>query len=459
MRHANHPQFSTTVGSACYLQESMVVAPVLEGRAAQGSFHVVELASDLLLVCRSEAETLRAALLNPKWDSVFTRIRREVAKTVAGRGQLDLDDARALLRIAASTESVGAPEVLVARAFAEGLDAGAGQFFADWFHGADLDLGPNQPFPVAENNVRRWVRKSTGSPGLRTEALDRLPRLRLAPQDLRGLRVTMRWIDAMLSELEHVQRIGLAAVAEPDVFSVFTWDRYTIDSRSLFFNVRPQDPPLLEQAIRDVLTAAEHQVDLLLMPELCLSSELYEALLASGALARIPFVVAGSHHSPAGRGPGQNQASLFVRGKAVATHRKFRPVIFPDRLDDDGGSANVQRHEHLDVEDSRITVLFTGDFSIATLICKDVMDNAVQDMLRELAVQLVLVPAMSPKTEDFADLAQQLGRDPQSFTLVANFGDTVAVVGTPSVDNRVRSYAYAQPGILVFDREGRLLVE
>lgn len=437
----------------------MSVENVLAVRASQPSFHVVELATDLLQLCRRHLEVLRASLLDPRWTSMRTQVRREAVEIVRDRGQLDGDDAWKLGRIVAQ-RSWGAPDVLVARAVAEGLDAGAGQFFADWFHGLELDLSPNDPFPVAENNVRRWVATSSGSPGIRTEALDRLPRLRLAPADLRGLRVSMRWADAKLAELEHVERFGLGVVANPDVFETFTWERYSIDTRGLFFHVRPHDPPALDAKIRALVATAERRgVDLLLLPELCLTAEMHAALVATHAFGRLPFVVAGSHHSPSGVGPGQNEATLFAHGRPIASHRKFRPVIFPDRFDDTGATRQVARQEHLRVDESRISVLVTGDWSVAVLICKDVMENAVQDLLRDLAVQLVLVPAMSPKTEDFADLAQQLGRDPQSYTLVANTGETVAIIGTPALSNRVKSHRYSGEALLVFDRRGDLVIE
>lgn len=66
---------------------------------------------------------------------------------------------------------------------------------------------------------------------------------------------------------------------------------------------------------------------------------------------------------------------------------------------------------------------------------------------------------MSPKTEDFSDLAQQLGRDPQSFTVVANIGETVAIIGTPSAQKRLKSYEYSDDLLLVLDRNGDLVPE
>lgn len=436
----------------------MSVERILEGRITAGSFHVVELAAELLQLCRSRSEQLRTALLDPRWTSIRSRIRHEAADTVRDRGQLDADDARQLTNLVAQPQVREAPDVLSARAMAEGLDAGAGQFFADWFHGMDLDLAPNDPFPVTDSNVRRWVASSTGRPSTRTEPLDRLPRLRLAPADLRGLRVSMRWVDAKLAELEHVERFGLGVVSGPDVFDAFAWERYTIGTQGLFFNVRPRRPAELEARIHArVVEAEQRDVDLLLLPELCITEEMHASLIAKKTFDRLPFVVAGSYHSPPEVGPGHNESVLFAHGRRVASHRKFRPVVIPDRYDDAGAACEVARQEHLRVDESRISVLVTGDWSVALLICKDAMENAVQDLLRELAVQLVLVPAMSPNTEDFADLARQLGRDPQSCMLVANIGETVAIVGTPSMHNRVKSYRYDGEALLVLDRHGDLI--
>jgi hypothetical protein len=184
---------------------------------------------------------------------------------------------------------------------------------------------------------------------------------------------------------------------------------------------------------------------------------MHARLAASRAFHAVPFVVPGSYHTPQAVGPGHNETSLLVHGRPLAKHRKFRPVVFPDCFDDRGELRDVIRQEHLAVEESRISISVSGDWSVATLICKDAMDNAVQDLLRDLAVQLVLVPAMSPKVEDFADLAQQLGRDPQAVTLVANIGPTAVIFGVPAARNRVILNPYDGASLWVFDRSGQMV--
>jgi len=64
---------------------------------------------------------------------------------------------------------------------------------------------------------------------------------------------------------------------------------------------------------------------------------------------------------------------------------------------------------------------------------------------------------MSPQAEDFADLCTMLGRDPQSYTVVANTGSTSAVCGTPRRDNRVTTITCNGQAVVVFDREGAIL--
>ncbi|HWU88978.1 MAG TPA: hypothetical protein VN253_17050 [Kofleriaceae bacterium] len=438
----------------------MEVRGIITRLRERGAFHIVELTAELLRLCRGRGAELRASRIDPRWATTFRQLRRGVADVVRDRGQLDGEDAHRLAGLVAGHGAASPPDVLVARAIAEGLDDGAGQFFADWFYGQELDLEPGDPFPVADSKMRSWVPSSTGAPSVRTEPLDRLPRLRLAPSDLRGLRVSMRWADAQLAELEHVERFGIGIPCGPDVFETFTWQRYSIDAQHLFFHVRPRDEAWLEANVRTVLElAARRGVGLLVLPELCLTEAMYARLVSSRAFCAVPFVVPGSHHAPSGVGPGHNETGLLVRGKPIVAHRKFRPVLFPDRLDDDGNRRDVTRQEHLAVDESRLSICVSGDWSVATLICKDVMDNAVQDLLRDLAVQLVLVPAMSPKVEDFADLAQQLGRDPQGVTLVANVGETVAVVGVPAVKNRVISVPHGAGSLWVFDRAGQIVIE
>jgi hypothetical protein len=260
-----------------------------------------------------------------------------------------------------------------------------------------------------------------------------------------------------------VKRFGFGVIEDPRLIETsFQWERYTHDSQPLFFGVRPTSADAIEQRITAIVEAAsKRSVDLLLLPELCLTEDMHDRLTDSAAFRQIPFVIAGSYHTPNTVGPGDNQATLFVRGRPLATHHKFRPVIFRDRVEDDGARAPkpIARQEHLHASEARITLLASGDWSVAMLICKDAMENAVHDLLRDLAVQLVLIPAMSPKVEDFADLGNLLGRDPQSFTLVANLGATTAIIGRPTAADRVVMHPYDGVGLKVFDREARLLIE
>jgi hypothetical protein len=159
----------------------------------RSAFHIVELATELLRLCRGHGAELRASLLDPRWTATFRRLRREAAGVVRDRGQLDGEDAQQIARLVIGNGGASPPDVLVARAIAEGLDDGAGQFFADWFHGQELDLEPGDPVPVADSKMRTWVPSSTGAPGVRTEPIDRLPRLRLAPSELAARRGVGSW--------------------------------------------------------------------------------------------------------------------------------------------------------------------------------------------------------------------------------------------------------------------------
>jgi len=423
---------------------------------ARGDAHIVELATPLLRLCRSDSARLRSARLDPRCRAAFQGLRGAVQSVVRDRGRLVQDELREIGRLARARLAI--PEVLIASAIAEGIDAGAGQLFATWFRGKTLDLRPGDPFPVAAFPLRSWVHASTGDPRIRTEPLDRLPHLRLAPEDLRGLRISMQWVDARLAEIEHAERFGVGVLGEADVFGSYEWDRYSIDDERLFFHVRPRDEVDHLRRVRHVLDIArQRRIDLLVLPELSLTDSMHRELAEANAFEHPRYVVAGSWHVPRGRGPGQNESALYARGRVLGRHRKFRPVVLRDRRDDHEQPRDVARLEHLEVHESRIHVLLSGDWSVATLICKDVMDNGVQDLLRDLAIQFVLVPAMSPKVDDFLDLAQQLGRDPQGYTLIANTGEVCAIVGTPCSTSRVNPYSCTGPEVLVFNREGRLI--
>jgi predicted amidohydrolase len=355
--------------------------------------------------------------------------------------------------------------VLAVRRFADGLDLALGQRFAGMFTGRDFELSPHCPVPVRFSAVSIIQGALNGNPSKRTVRFDELERLRLAPEDLRGLSISASWsASEQLAPLAFKKTARFAAGVTNKTLDEFGLTRYRVADSPVFFDVKAKDPDQTK-TIEAILSAAgSENVDVLVLPELCLTLNSVEHVRAwrqAVGGARIPLVIAGSVHLRNEQGEaGTNESLAFLGGKEVR-HSKFRPFIFDDQLADDGETImpeKVERTEHLKPATNRFTVHYSGDWSFVVLICKDALDLATQELVRALAVQLVLIPAMSESTHELHDLANLLAADPQAITVIANTGPVSAIFGSPRRTVPVIDAVADRKTIVIFDTSGHVVL-
>jgi hypothetical protein len=105
-------------------------------------------------------------------------------------------------------------------------------------------------------------------------------------------------------------------------------------------------------------------------------------------------------------------------------HVKFAPYELKDDAPDDGALDDAPpvalRPEHLEPLAPAITLMMSGDWSWTVLVCKDVLSADVARLLEDLRARLVLVPAMSGKTEIFEQRCRELAVNAQAVAVVAN---------------------------------------
>lgn len=188
---------------------------------------------------------------------------------------------------------------------------------------------------------------------------------------------------------------------------------------------------------------------IVVFPELTSSPDL--VALVSETINLAPgtrLVVAGSWHEERD-GDGANVAvGVVARSAAVLEHRKMAAFI-----DANHTKEGIRRGRQLLLYDA-------GPFRVAVAICKDILDQNVRDLLARHGVNLLLVPALSDKTEDFAAAVDHLVRTNQAVTLVVNGALTASgarvepssVLGQPFRPGTViqASHPGPAPGLTMF---------
>lgn len=136
------------------------------------------------------------------------------------------------------------------------------------------------------------------------------------------------------------------------------------------------------------------------------------------------LLVAGSCHVERDGKKRNESLTLSRGGSEPLRHHKFSNYFVTE------GGGDV--YEGIDVHPRKITLYLTDEgWTFTTLICKDLLSDDVRDILRALRVPLVLVPALTSKTQIFRKFAEELATSNQGIVLVAN-----NAVATPDDEDR-----------------------
>lgn len=189
-----------------------------------------------------------------------------------------------------------------------------------------------------------------------------------------------------------------------------------------------------------ILDAADRAgAHVLLLPELELSPRLLDRLRArlrvrNGTLA---LVVAGSSHTPVGAHRRNRSTVLTGWGEVLWFHDKCVDFVITAveavqmgadmrgalGIDERGGCEDISLGEELVVCD-----LPFGRLSV--VICLDYCGGHLDPLFEAAGVNLLLVPAMTPRTEAFKDRAHALGVRAGACTWIANSGWLIRTTGT-----------------------------
>lgn len=119
------------------------------------------------------------------------------------------------------------------------------------------------------------------------------------------------------------------------------------------------------------------------------------------------LVVAGTAEIEVASNTVRNQAILWMpRGEPIPLTKSLPAVL-------DGYSEDV------DTGTSTVRVFMTERWAIAVLICRDAFEARIIRQLEDIGVNLVLVPAMTPKTGTLVGSVSSLPARSQTFVAVA----------------------------------------
>jgi hypothetical protein len=180
-----------------------------------------------------------------------------------------------------------------------------------------------------------------------------------------------------------------------------------------FFDVGPADWDLdaTLRLLREVSDA-----DAVVLPELSLpAADALEDALAGTPREFPALVVAGSAHVRDGTARA-NEARIYLDGTRVATHRKVHPYTARELP---GGSSGPLV-EDITREQKTITVLSGRHTRLAVVICADLNERRIPQMLEAAGVNLLLVPALTVRVGAFNGAICGLASHCQAVAVIAN---------------------------------------
>jgi len=196
-----------------------------------------------------------------------------------------------------------------------------------------------------------------------------------------------------------------------------------------FAEVAPESRAEARESLAGILAdCARHEIDLLCFPELTLDAGLLHdlrLLLGTRNPARHPLLtVAGSFHADSDDGWVNRCRVLGAAGTVLFSQDKCVAYSLPgaqttERLcatlgiDNRGGYEDITQCATLQILDSPLGRL-------ATPICLDFCGDELHGLLVESCVNLLLVPAMTPRMELFHERARDLGTQNRAATFVVN---------------------------------------
>jgi predicted amidohydrolase len=397
---------------------------------------ILEIAQKLLRYCREHERVLRYLHPSEYWQP-RERIRKKASTLFRRADAEELDEAEVweLLELLEQC-SRQHPPPLVAHAVVLGLDDALHSRLHDMFRGRrSFDAGPNDLIPVLDVPCRGALAGELNSDPHNIDVpFDGTRYLQLMPDELEHVVTFSYELDDALARLDLHSPIGVGLpngrITTDVRESELCWERYTRNDCPLFRNVRATDEQEQRRRLLDLVDqAVRNGLYLMILPELAVTPDLLDTLQEAlqvhqrrlPAGTTLPAIVAGSCHMKDDKARLRNRSWLLLPHEKYILHDKFETFFFPDRRDDNT-EPEARRFEDI-YREPAVRIFVSGSWSWLTLICKDAMPSRILNLITTLRPKLVVVPAMSPKTQVFDTNARSFATHVQTTTIVANAAD------------------------------------
>jgi hypothetical protein len=358
-------------------------------------------------------------------SGVARKALKEIATNVPEEGKLSFatKQERETLRAVAIEQLADAPfdesmnVAATALGLAEAIDGLTGHTFMPWYKGeGELMVGTGTVYPIRELDPGQWLgdhAPSTRRSRLPTRQLISTGCLGVATDDVARYSFVLdfRYWD-ILSELGGSGEL-IAAVGQPNA----DLDEFDVEldhtPPPTYANHGPKDHKSQARLVHALIDASgKEKAEILVLPEYGLASpskKLVEKELASiGKMPRL--VVSGVSSGTDAQGYIINDAIMMIstngKPRIINVARKIHPAKVA------GFTERVRRS-------SEVRLLLTDQWTIATIICFDGMDEDIIAQLAALGVNLLLVPSLSPKTAAMIGIAMSLCTRSQAFVVMA----------------------------------------
>ncbi|MEM6930603.1 MAG: hypothetical protein AAF602_26940 [Myxococcota bacterium] len=382
----------------------------------------LDLLTALLRFNRDHQEEFRRQSRDPVGQAGLSRAREYVASRLEHTDTFERIEVDPLVGWVG--ESAELSDVMAARALAEALDVVVGRELADQY--ADRgphDLEVDEVFPRYAEPIFDLVGRSniTSHPDLHgavapvradrrrvlaTREPDRLSHVALVPP-LAGFRVRYEPCPPVLVRL--VDGITLTGLFPHGRLEELQWAQEQIEGQSYFHSVRPRNATT--EADEALLTAAaDVGASIAVFPELSGTESDVLARIQQAHALSLGLTVAGSYHRPDEQGTSTyvNEALTRLRGTDTYRHHKFNPFVHPLL----GTELLAYRRQ--------VTLIASAGWTVATLICKDLIEPSVVGILERLGVSLVLVTSFSDRTQELESQARHMATTAQTMVVIVN---------------------------------------
>lgn len=444
------------------------------------SVTVADLAGACLKLCRKEYSVLRSSLQEQptldyydKWESyLIASFAPELPIAILGLMPREFvgDEERTKL-LGAIEDAIGErlQPVVVARLFAQAIAEVGPRVFDDCYSGTgELHITPDTVFPTGRYDPTLFIQDPVNSKSSSlTSVLDEVEGLRLASSSFLYYNVvldysaqeSLRPVSEKLRRIERGahERLDLTApalagcprAAEQDCVCANRVDDLRVgighpnvnigellspsharfedgkyfwigplgtDRESTLLpdasppGAAPVTPERQQQLLLGLVGLAnEEQVDVLMFPEYSTTPELSQ-VLGSAVTESLKVIVAGSYHQETKDRKRSNISDIYALGLSEPHHSsKVIPFVLWNAYTEDISSAEV------------ILRIFAFEYGrAAVVICRDLLDRHLVNVMAELGTRFILVPSATPKVSPFVGAVAWLATQAQAFVIVGN---------------------------------------